>query len=553
MTPGRRRILLAGVVVAALLVWLILGRRTGAAESELSGSGTVEATQIEVGAQRQARLLRVAVKEGDRVKRGQLLAALDPGELEAQVEQARGAAAAVRAQLEEAEHGARPEQIEAAQGNLAAARANTAGAMRALTNAQEGYAHRTPLRQSRDAAATGLRTATAAVRQAEAALAGARRGLATTEEAYGKSLELRQARDQARQAAEAAEAGLEAAGAQVGAAEAGLAAARSEQVTAESDLKRAQAEAAGGAITAQQLDAARNRAEGAAARLRQAQQGLDQATAGRQQARATLEGARRTLANAQQIYEDRLVARGQLAAARTQVRVAEAQRASALAALAGARQTLQNARTALSDATAERQAVDTALQQYQAGLGQTQAAAAQLRQLRTGERPETIARLRHSLQQAGGALRLAEIALGQTRIVAPQDGTVTELVAQAGEIVTPGSTVVKLVKLQDAYVRIYLPLPTLGQVRLGQAARVRTDMPGDQMFSGRVTQISDTPEFTPKNVQTKDERVKLVYAVKIALDNPRGELKPGMIVDASLESGAPAARAQAAPGTQSMR
>ncbi len=537
MTARRRGILIAVVVLGALLMWLTLGRGTGAAENELAGNGTVEATEIEVGAQRQARLLRLAVKEGDRVQRGQLLAVLDAAELEAQAAQARGAAGAAAAQLQEAERGARREQVEAATGNLQVARANTAGSRRTLANAREAYAHRTPLRQARDAAATGLRTATPALAQAEAAWTGARRALATTEESYGKSLELRQARDTARQAAEATEAGLEAAGAQVGAAEAALIAARSESETARADLKRAQTEATGGAISPQQLDAARNRADGAAARLRQAQQSVEQAGAARQQASANREGARRTLTNAQQIYEDRLVARGQLEAARTQAQVAEAQRASALAALAGARQTVRNAEIALGDATAEKQAVDTALQQYQAGLGQTAAAAAQLHQLRAGERPETVSRLRRGLAQARGALRLAETQLGQTRIVAPRDGTVTELVAQSGEIVTPGATVLKLVALQDAYVRIYLPLDTLSRVRLGQAARVRADMPGDRSFEGHVSQISDTPEFTPKNVQTKDERVKLVFAVKIALANPRGELKPGMIVDATLESG----------------
>lgn len=537
MTPMRRILILVAAGVAAVVLWLTLGRGTRAAENELAGNGTVEATEIEVGAQRQARLIRILGAEGDRVKRGQLLALLDPGELQAQVEQAWGAVGAARAQLLEAVHGSRTEQVDASRGTLEATRANTAGARRSLDTAQRAYRDRTPLRQSRDTAATGVETAGAALAQAEAALGGARRSLATTEESYGKSLELRQARDQARQAAEAAAAGAEAASAQVGASEAALAAAQSDTDMARGDLKRTQAEAAGGASTPQQLDAARNRADTAAARLRQAQKSLDQAVAVRQQAQATLAGARRTFADAQQIYEDRLTARGQLEAARTQVQVAEAQRANAQAALAGARTALQNAAVAYNDATAEKQAVDAALQQYQAGLGQMQAAAAQLRQLRSGERPETIGRLRKQLVQAQGTLALAETQLSQTRILAPQDGTITELVAQRGEIVTPGATILKLVELDDAYVHIYLPLDLLGRVRLGQTAKVHSDTFPNNAYTGRVSQISDTPEFTPKNVQTRDERVQLVFAVKVALDNPQGELKPGMIVDATLESG----------------
>src|SRR6266542_1824911 len=107
MSPKHRILILAGVAAVAVAGWLIVGRGTGAAESELTGNGTVEATEIEVGSQRQARLIRVLVKEGDRVKRGQLLALLDAGELKAQAQQARGAVGAARAQLLEARHGPR--------------------------------------------------------------------------------------------------------------------------------------------------------------------------------------------------------------------------------------------------------------------------------------------------------------------------------------------------------------------------------------------------------------------------------------------------------------
>src|SRR5437762_3525465 len=86
MTLNRRTLLLAAAAAAAVALWLVLGGRTRAAENELAGNGTVEATEIEVGAQRPARLLRILVKEGDRVKQGQLLAELAPGEPEAEAQ-----------------------------------------------------------------------------------------------------------------------------------------------------------------------------------------------------------------------------------------------------------------------------------------------------------------------------------------------------------------------------------------------------------------------------------------------------------------------------------
>src|SRR5438105_1182839 len=107
MTSRQRILILAAAAMTAIVLWLALGRGTRAAENELAGNGTVEATEIEVGAQRQARLVRILVKEGDRVKRGQLLVVLASGELKAQEQQARGAVGAARAPLLDGESRAR--------------------------------------------------------------------------------------------------------------------------------------------------------------------------------------------------------------------------------------------------------------------------------------------------------------------------------------------------------------------------------------------------------------------------------------------------------------
>ncbi|MBI3910356.1 MAG: HlyD family efflux transporter periplasmic adaptor subunit, partial [Armatimonadetes bacterium] len=238
------------------------------------------------------------------------------------------------------------------------------------------------------------------------------------------------------------------------------------------------------------------------------------------------------LENAQQAYELRLGARAQLEGARTQREVARAQTASSRAARAGADLAVRNARTAYTDALQEKQSTDTALQQYGAALGQLDAAAAQLDLLRNGATREQIAQVRGQVRQARGALDLARVQLEQSVIRAPVDGVLTEHVAEVGEVVTPGATVARVVQLDNVYLTLYVPEPEIEKVKLGQRADVLSD--AGKVYRGHVTLISDTPEFTPRNVQTRDERVKLVFQVKVDVENPRRELKPGLPVDAVI-------------------
>lgn len=119
--------------------------------------------------------------------------------------------------------------------------------------------------------------------------------------------------------------------------------------------------------------------------------------------------------------------------------------------------------------------------------------------------------------------------LSKCRIVAPIDGTVLTKFAEAGELVTSGKSLFKLADLKQVYVRAYLTTAQLAEVKLGDTVQVTiedgTDKP--HTYEGRLVWIADEAEFTPKNIQTKDERADLVYAAKIALDND-GYLKLGM-------------------------
>jgi HlyD family secretion protein len=136
-------------------------------------------------------------------------------------------------------------------------------------------------------------------------------------------------------------------------------------------------------------------------------------------------------------------------------------------------------------------------------------------------------------EQAGAALAVAEDDLIQSRLYAPFDGFITVKDIEEDEFVQPGTPVVTLARLDQVWVKTYVPENVLGWVRLGQEAEVRTDS-YDKTYPGKVTYISPKAEFTPKNVQTREERVKLVYRIKVSLENPDQELKAGMPVDVYL-------------------
>jgi HlyD family secretion protein len=126
--------------------------------------------------------------------------------------------------------------------------------------------------------------------------------------------------------------------------------------------------------------------------------------------------------------------------------------------------------------------------------------------------------------------------LAKCRITAPAAGTVLTTYADAGEVTAPGKPVCKTAALDPLILRAYVAGDQLTQVKVGQAVKVSVDAGSGQLrdFQGRVTWISSKAEFTPKIIQTRDERVNLVYAVKITVPNPDGSLKIGMPAEANF-------------------
>jgi len=151
-----------------------------------------------------------------------------------------------------------------------------------------------------------------------------------------------------------------------------------------------------------------------------------------------------------------------------------------------------------------------------------------------GTRQEELAVERANVQQADQNLRMSRIRLAYTVLRAPFTGVVLERQAELGEVVLPGTPIVTLADLDHLWVRVYVPETDLGKVHWGQSVDVGTDTFPDKIYHGRISYISSEAEFTPKSVQTEKERVTLVYRVKVDMENPNRELKPGMPVDAMI-------------------
>jgi len=138
------------------------------------------------------------------------------------------------------------------------------------------------------------------------------------------------------------------------------------------------------------------------------------------------------------------------------------------------------------------------------------------------------------IKEASTAIAVIETQIGYTRLAAPLSGVILVKNAEAGEFVVPGGAVVTLGDVEKPWLKAFINENDLGRVKLGQKVSVTTDSYPGKVYPGKITFISSEAEFTPKNVQTAKERVKLVYRIKVSLENPRGELKPGMPADGKI-------------------
>lgn len=197
------------------------------------------------------------------------------------------------------------------------------------------------------------------------------------------------------------------------------------------------------------------------------------------------------------------------------------------------------ARQALSDLQAQRKEplalqgqADVAAERYRLATEAVAVAQAEVAILETGAIPEQIAAAEATVAQARAAVATLQTRKDQARVVAPQAGTVTAVILRAGEVAAPAAPIARLADLSEATLTVYVPEPRLGEVALGQQVAIAVDSFPGRTFPGTVTHIAGRAEFTPKNVQTREERATTVFAVKIVAANPEAVLKPGMPADA---------------------
>ncbi|HVZ39524.1 MAG TPA: efflux RND transporter periplasmic adaptor subunit [Candidatus Kapabacteria bacterium] len=177
---------------------------------------------------------------------------------------------------------------------------------------------------------------------------------------------------------------------------------------------------------------------------------------------------------------------------------------------------------------------DNAKNRYDISVRQYNAAKLGLEKLHRGSRPEDVSSARARREQAAAQVVALDKKIEDCVALAPGDGIVTRRAVDQGEFVNIGTGVVTISKVNPVKLKIYVAENELGRVKVGDTADVKIDTFNDRIYRGRVTYISPTAEFTPKNVQTKDDRVKLVFEVQIDVANPNGELKTGITAEAKL-------------------
>jgi multidrug resistance efflux pump len=161
-------------------------------------------------------------------------------------------------------------------------------------------------------------------------------------------------------------------------------------------------------------------------------------------------------------------------------------------------------------------------------------AQAQLDGLQMGATPEQVAAVEAQVEIARAALEALRVRATKFTLQAPISGLVLERPVHVGEVALPGAPLMTLADLDRVTLTIYVPEDQLGRVQIGQAVSVTVDAYPDRAFTGTVSFVASQAEFTPKNVQTREERVNMVFAVKVKLPNADHALKPGMPADAVL-------------------
>lgn len=265
--------------------------------------------------------------------------------------------------------------------------------------------------------------------------------------------------------------------------------------------------------------------ESAEAKLRQLKAGarpqeIQEAKAVVQGAQSDYERAKRDWERAEALHKNDDIPTSQYDAAKTRFETAAATlsqaRERAALVLAGAR-------------TEEVDAASAQLSRAKAGLKASEAG-----QIETQRRTQELVARRADVDRAIAQLKLIDVQLADMVAVSPISGVVLVKSADPGEVLAPGTAILSVGDLSKPWLRAYINAVDLGRVKLGSKVNVTTDAFPGKVYNGRVSFISSDAEYTPKQIQTSEERVKLVYRIKIDVDNPNQELKSNMPADAEI-------------------
>ena len=182
-----------------------------------------------------------------------------------------------------------------------------------------------------------------------------------------------------------------------------------------------------------------------------------------------------------------------------------------------------------------RQRLDRDVTAAEVAGSQLIAAQKKLELLRSGFRENSIDGAANQLKEAEAAKQAAEVIVSNHFLKSPLGGVVSKVYAEPGEMIAMGKPVLTLTSLERPRVKVYIPEYRIGRIMLGQKADITVDSFPDKKFPATVTFISPEAEFTPKTVQTAEERVKLVFAVEVTVETTDGQLKPGMPADVTID------------------
>ncbi len=501
------------VVVAASVWWIRARAATTPTTNTLEATGVIEARQAALANEIGGKIVEVLVEEGDRVEANQPLIRLDDALIKKQRDRAQSELIAAQATLKMLETGATKDQLDAAQAQLSQAEAGLRLAQAALDNASAGT-------RPEDIATYRLNLDQTRAQYYKMTV------VLTTDQLNKLESVLTQSKDNLARATrrrDAMKTGSSVSDYVITFSESSVTDAQSALDAAQQMYDATQSNTL---PYYRQIETARTMWELAKLNEAQAQARLDGLQSDSKVPADAIDDAQATLDDAKDLVDttkssyDELTSGAsakRLDAAWDEVQEAQRQLASVVGVAGGSAEIM--------------------LAQVDAAMGQHHLAAANLSALQNGARDEEIEAARAQVKAAQAQLDALDIQLSKLTITAPWDGVILTRSAEIGQMALPGATLIEIGRLDQLELTVYLPEEKFGLILPGQVVHVRVDAYSDRIFEGTVLRMASEAEFTPTNVQTKEDRTRLVSAVVIKLNNPKLALKPGMIADVNFAIG----------------